>query len=95
LKNITKKKIKGINLLIYRDQDEEDRRKKYVSDSKINMRHFLTAQTMNKKRNLLQEKEDNKVYTNIWKQDLVHQLEQEKENNDRVTYIIKKIDKAD
>ena len=48
------------------------------------MRHFLTAQTLGKTRNKLIEKEEDKIYTNIWKQDLDNQHQQERENNERV-----------
>jgi hypothetical protein len=52
------------------------------------MRQFLTSQSMSKKRNVILEKEDNKVYSQNWKHDLEKGLIQEKETTEKVNLLL-------
>lgn len=51
------------------------------------MRQFLTAQSMDKRKNQQQEKENNKVFTQIWKDELERDMQKERDQNEKVLFI--------
>lgn len=48
------------------------------------MKAFLTEQSMSKKRNVMQERENDKIYTKHWRADLESGIQNERDKNDKV-----------
>jgi hypothetical protein len=82
---------------LIRDQEEEDRRKKYVKDNKVNMRNYLTHQMVEKKFMTEIEKKIADEQVKLWSDENSLHFKKEKEINEKVRklfYFLISLDKT-
>ncbi len=72
--------------LIYRDQEEEEKKKILAWQSKMSMKNFLDMQVEEKKKISEFEKNINSEQARIWNTDAQRFFDQEKEINEKVFF---------
>lgn len=73
-------------LIIYRDQEEEEKKKILAWQSKMSMKNFLDMQVEEKKKFSEFEKNINSEQARIWNTDAQRFFDQEKEINEKVFF---------